>query len=74
MVKFRFLLYWLYNLNLTQFALIYCLFYSVSTIYLVIKDYCKRLFYINEMQEAIIAIMHMLSLMYSIQLNEKLCT
>ena len=27
----------------------------------------KRLFYINEIQEAIIAIMHMLSLMYSIQ-------
>ena len=31
----------------------------------------KRLFYINEMREAIIAIMRILSLMYSIQLNEK---
>ena len=31
------------------------------------KAHYKRLFYINEIQEAIIAIMHMLSLMYSIQ-------
>ena len=45
-------------------------FYSVSTIYIIIKGYYKRLFYINEIQEAIIAIMHMLSLIYSIQLNE----
>ena len=45
-------------------------FYSVSTIYIIIKGYYKRLFYINEIQEAIIAIMHILYLIYSIQLNE----
>ena len=34
----------------------------------------KKLFYVTEIQEAIIVIKHMLSLMYSIQLNENFFT
>ena len=48
--------------------------YLVSTIYLVIKYHYKRIFYINEIQEAVITIMGMLSLMYSIPLDENLFT
>ena len=38
------------------------------------ESYYKKLFYVTEIQETIIVIRHMLSLMYSIQLNENFFT